>query len=577
MRIFITGATGFIGAQLTRYLLAESQGNAALDITCLVRDARRLDATIRSRVTVLTGDLREVTCYAKAVQDCDYVFHIAANASVTGGLRAYRENIDSTRALFETLQNAPHLKRFVFTSSIGAIDRQTTDDCSQPLIETSPSNPVTLYGKSKWDCERLITESALPYTIVRPTWVYGPNMRLNSHVAVFAQMVKRGHPLSYVNFPGQVSVIYIDDLIECLWHVARAPGAHRQAFFASDGNPVTLGQIFRMLGQGFGQTAGTIALPEVIVNHLRQLRPQLPLTAQNLFSHVLWADNTKLMTTGFIPTVDFQTGVLRTLRWMTTLSKPIATTNPVTVITGAASGIGKALAQQLYVEGHALCLVDKNQVELNVLAKTLDAHALCLDLAQPSAWEALSSWFEKNALTLGWLINNAGIGARGPSDSLSFEQQQRIVEVNCLAVTYLSRWAISQFRKQKHGVLINVASSAAFQPLPFMAVYAASKAYVRHFTHSLAGEVQDAPGISVLSVSPSGTATRFQVMAGVRQTANEQLLDPAWVARKIITAACQRHADVIIGRLGQLMSIVSRLLPSHWQILLWRRLMEKHR
>ena len=249
----------------------------------------------------------------------------------------------------------------------------------------------------------------------------------------------------------------------------------------------------------------------------------------------------------------------------------------MTLVTGAAGGIGRALSQQLYAQGHHLLLVDKNEPALRRLAQELEARWLCLDLTQLESLIAIENYLNEHRLQLHWLVNNAGVGARGMVADIPFDRHRMVIDLNCTAPTFLSWIALNSFRQTGRGILVNIASSAAFQPLPYMAVYAASKAYILSFSRSISGEVLDLPGVHVLTVSPSGTATNFQAASGVKQNPKEKLLSPEKVAAQIIRAANRRKTEIVIGGSGRMMQLTSKVLPLGLQLRLWRRLMRSRR
>lgn len=578
MKVFVTGASGFIGSHLVRHLLEAGLGGEAVQVFCLVRQPRHFDKELHNRVTVLPGELHDLPNYREVVRDCEYVFHLAACASLQADGNYERDNVEGTRHLLAVLAKSSALQRLVFTSTIGAVDRQPADTCTIPLVESTPPFPLSAYGRSKLECERLIEQSHLPYTIIRPTWVYGPGMRGNSHVRVFIDLVDRRSLLSRLDFPGLVSVIYVDDLVASLVLVAQDSRAARQTFFVSDGEAISIGRLFRLLGGFTGHDAGRWRIPLPIPLLARRFRHMLPLAAQNLFSNVLWADSTELARLGFKPKVSQRQGLLRTVRWHLGQRHSISLPpERVTLVTGAAGGIGKALSQQLYARGHHLLLVDKNEPELARLARELEARCLCLDLTRLESLLAIKNCLGEHELQLHWVINNAGIGVRGRVADVPFDRQRKVIDLNCTALTFISHLALEHFRQTGRGMLINIASSAAFQPLPYMAVYAASKAYVLSFSHGITGEVLDLPDVHVLTVSPSGTATNFQSASGVKQDPNEKLLSPENVATQILHAANRRQAELIVGNSGRMMSFAGRILPVALQIRLWRQLMKAKR
>jgi nucleoside-diphosphate-sugar epimerase len=572
----VTGATGFIGGRLALRLLDRGLVGRPVEMACLVRDQSRLPPTLRTAVQILPGRLQDLPSLREDIEGCHFVFHLAAEASYRADEEGYRNNVEGTRALLEALRSGKALQRVVFASSVGAVDRSPGDDCAKPLDEDSPAHPLTRYGESKLACERLIQQSGVPFAIVRPTWVYGPGMRSESHVRALIRFAERGHPLSHVDFPGRVSLVHVDDLVEALLLAAVHAEAAGRTFFATDGDPVSIGQISREIGEHLGRRRGYLRPPRSLVAAARRWRARLPLTAQNLFSDVLCANEARLRAIGFEPRVARRRGLLETIRWHR-LQSGVRSDQGVCLITGAASGIGRALAEQLHAEGRDLLLIDRSCAQLEELAQALKARHLCVDLGQASELARLRAFLEETGLDLSWVVNCAGIGLRGPVAELPLEAQLQIVDVNVRAVLYLSKLAVDHFRGRGKGCLVNVASTAAFQPLPLMAAYAASKSFVLTFSEALWAEAEELGDVRIVTVVPAGTDTDFQRQAGVRRAAGERLLSPVRVASAIRAAAGRRGPTVLVGTRARQMALLSRVLSRRRSALLWRRLMERLR
>jgi short-subunit dehydrogenase len=248
-------------------------------------------------------------------------------------------------------------------------------------------------------------------------------------------------------------------------------------------------------------------------------------------------------------------------------------------VTGAASGIGRALAMQLHADGHDLLLVDRAADALLPLARRLGARPIVADLACPGDLERLEAEVAPVSEHLEWVVNCAGMGQRASVAEADWEAQRRIVDVNVLATMWLSQRACRWFVARGRGVLVNVASSAAFQPLASMACYAASKAFVLSYSEALWAEMEQRhPAIQVLVVCPSGTATGFQAAAGVRSLPGERLLSPSDVAGAIRRAVRGgRAGPLVVGGSGVAMSLLARVLPRRASARLWRWLMERMR
>jgi short-subunit dehydrogenase/SAM-dependent methyltransferase len=574
--IFMTGGTGFIGTHLARHLLEHGRGGKPVRLLLLTRNPSRLPEEFRRPdVTALPGDLSDLPALKSALAHVDYVFHLAAEVKLTQGTDLWRNNHQGTVDLVTALQGNTTLRRFMHASTMGAVDRAPNDPCTVPLDETVTPHPLSEYGRTKLEAERAIIGSGLPYTIVRVPWGYGAGMTPDTHVRFLLQGVANDKPFSWFNFPGKVSIAPVQDLVQAFILTATSPTAANETYFVSDGRPLALGDLFRRGGSLLTHSSGFIGIPQPLASLARALRRFMPLQLQNLNSDVLCVSNAKIRALGFQPSVPQR----QALAWLAEDigARPAEPRRLISLVTGSASGIGLALARRLHAEGHALLLIDRNEHALQTIAAELNARYLPLDLADATASDAIDHYLEQHQLRLDWVINNAGLGARGETDAIDARRQELLIDVNCRAVASLSRLAVRHFRSAGHGTLINIGSTAGFQPLPYMAAYAASKAFVQNFTRSLAGECLDQPGIHIMTANPTGTATNFQTASGVKQNPRETLVTPDAVAERIVNAAYARQLEFTDGLRGHAMALLSRLLPLTVQIRLWRKLMKKMR
>ncbi len=189
------------------------------------------------------------------------------------------------------------------------------------------------------------------------------------------------------------------------------------------------------------------------------------------------------------------------------------------LITGASSGIGLELARLFAADGYQLVLVARRNDALAALADELRrAHditvrVLARDLERTSAPHDIAEMLSADGVQVDVLVNNAGFGARGGFTQLDLERQTDMIQLNITALTVLTRLFLPGMLARNRGGVLNVASTAAFQPGPFMAVYYATKAYVQSFTEALAEEVAGTK-LKVSCLSPGPTATEFAARAG---------------------------------------------------------------
>lgn len=198
------------------------------------------------------------------------------------------------------------------------------------------------------------------------------------------------------------------------------------------------------------------------------------------------------------------------------------------LITGASAGLGQEFARALAARGVNLVLVARRRDRLEALASELQSNGVKVvvepcDLADPSDRRRLAALFPRHQVDL--LINNAGYGKIGAFSETSVEDAMGQVELNIAALTELSHHAVNHFQKARHGAIINIASTAAFVPIPYFSVYAATKSYVRDFSESLAHEVEE-KGIRVATVFPGPTETEFFDRAAAPGTAQSQSFGP---------------------------------------------------
>jgi len=185
-----------------------------------------------------------------------------------------------------------------------------------------------------------------------------------------------------------------------------------------------------------------------------------------------------------------------------------------TLITGASTGIGAAFARKLAARGRNVLLVARSEDKLVALCNELGrltsirAQYLALDLQQPDAGVQLFEETKKRELEIDMLINNAGFGSMGDFARLDLDRELEMIQLNVRALVDLTHRFVGPMRERKRGTIINVASTAAFQAVPYMATYAATKAFVLSFSEAIAEENRS-HGIHVMALCPGVTETNF--------------------------------------------------------------------
>jgi uncharacterized protein len=186
----------------------------------------------------------------------------------------------------------------------------------------------------------------------------------------------------------------------------------------------------------------------------------------------------------------------------------------VALITGASAGLGVEFARQLAKRGQTLVLAARRKDRLEELAGELGtARAVAIDLSKPTATAELLADLEANGERIELLVNNAGFGLIGRFTELDAGRQRQMIDLNVATLTDLCRAIAPQMVARRSGAILNVASTAAFQPGPNMAVYFATKAYVLSFTEALHEELKP-HGVRVSCLCPGPTRTEFGAVAG---------------------------------------------------------------
>lgn len=194
----------------------------------------------------------------------------------------------------------------------------------------------------------------------------------------------------------------------------------------------------------------------------------------------------------------------------------------ITLITGASGGIGEAFARRLAAEKQNLILVARSEKKLfklcdELMAKhQIMAHYIAQDLNEPNADEKIFAETKKHKFEVNCLINNAGFGAMGDFLEIDLEKQLEMISLNVMSLVALTHKYLPEMRQRKSGTIINISSTASFQPIPYMATYAATKAFVTSFSEAIAEENRPF-GIKIIACCPGATETNFFDAAGMQE------------------------------------------------------------
>lgn len=240
------------------------------------------------------------------------------------------------------------------------------------------------------------------------------------------------------------------------------------------------------------------------------------------------------------------------------------------LITGASKGIGKAIAEELASRQVNLLLVARDVRLLEELTQTvkqqyhIQAHFLALDLAAPNAVQTLNSWIETNLFKVNILINNAGYGLSGPFTDYTVAEHKAMMQVNMTVPVELTGTLLPQLKTNQPSYILNIVSSAAYQSVPGLTTYAASKSFMLSFSRGLRYELRN-KGVSVTAVSPGSTDTGFAARAKVGakglKAAEKVNMTPKAVAAIAVKAMYAKKAEVITGFINQLGAFLVWLFP----------------
>jgi uncharacterized protein len=239
------------------------------------------------------------------------------------------------------------------------------------------------------------------------------------------------------------------------------------------------------------------------------------------------------------------------------------------LVTGASAGIGVAIARELAAHGAKLILTARRRERLDQLAAELSAKhkteilIVVADLNDPATPGQIYDATEGAGIAVDILINNAGLGHYGEFHKLDAEQEYSMVRVNCEAVVRVARLFIPRMVERRRGWMLVVASTASFQPIPYNAVYAATKVFDRFFALALAAEVEQF-GIKITALCPSTTETEFFDVSGgggvFRKLAGMQSADD--VARKAVVALARGKRTIVPNFKGAFGAIMTRFAPT---------------
>ena len=239
---------------------------------------------------------------------------------------------------------------------------------------------------------------------------------------------------------------------------------------------------------------------------------------------------------------------------------------PVTLVTGASSGLGAEFARACAARGDELVLVARRQDRLAALAALAaetggKTHVVAADLAAPGAAARLLDEVTALGLAVETLINNAGAGLTGPFADLPLAPQRAMIDLNVTALVELAHAVLPGMRERRGGAILNIASTGAFQAGPRIAIYFATKAFVLSFTEALHHELKGS-GIHVTALCPGPTETEFAPLAGFKNPRLRYFIGPPGPVVRAGLAGLRRNQAVVIpGVMNKISAQSNRIIP----------------
>lgn len=562
---FVTGASGFIGKNVCK-LLVES----GAEVRALIRSQD--EELIELGVKIFIGDLFDEKVLANALLDSEVVIHCAGDARFGNGAHYYEANVELTRHVIKfTKMYASKECRFVYVSTIGAIDRFKDDRCISKLNEDSSAFPTSDYGKSKQQAEEVVKDSGLLYSIVRPTMVVGKDMRYDSHFSVFARQALAGHLVGRFQWPGIFSVVHVEDLAWAILSISTHNDAVCQTFFCA-GEEISIADFFHQCSPD-KKRVSLLPIARMAVPLVRWL----PFSLKAMLLPALTASDMKLRGLGWSPTHSAESSLQEIIDREKSRLDPDVSPGGQTVITGAASGLGRALAIYFLRRREHLLLIDKDATGLAELFRTYNnCVTKVVDLSNEEEVSLLYKSPEWRAFNVTEIYACAGIGLRGRMHDIPMDMHRKMFSINVLARISMAKSVINQMRKRHFGRIVFISSSSAFQPLPYMATYAATNSALLSIGEAWSAEANKY-NVQIMTVCPGGMKTNFQKSGGVKEIDGETLMTPEKVANEIIKGLHNNKATLIVSFRSLAMSMFARLIPRSLNVKLWFRLMENMR
>lgn len=301
-RVLVTGASGFIGKRLISALAAQG-----FEVRAASRDPAAIIAASEVE-RVAMPDLARPADWSKLLAGASHVVHLAGIAHGPGTLPDELYRRINTEAVGELAEQAKGVvERLVFVSSVRA---QVGLSCDTAITEQDAPAPTDAYGRSKLEAERLLAESGVTYTTLRPAVIYGKGVKGN--IAALATLAKTPMPLPFGSLDNRRSLLALDNFISAVTHVLKVDAAANETFLVADAEPISVANLVSAMREGLGKPPHLVKIPTGAVKRLMKSFGREADWERVSGSFVI--DVSKLMATGWKPNVETHAGIVDMMR-----------------------------------------------------------------------------------------------------------------------------------------------------------------------------------------------------------------------------------------------------------------------
>jgi nucleoside-diphosphate-sugar epimerase len=541
--ILITGATGFIGRNLVRHILAEYHNDYRIVLLCRSKNNVPEDFLQSKSIEILEHDL--TLPFDKTLNvEANIIVHLAAKVDFFDKSDINVRNSLQVRHLLEYATSLTTPPKFIFASTLGSVDRSPWDSLRCNLNFNSPAHPRSKYGVGKLDDEEKLSSSHLPEVyILRIPWVVGSGMS-RQHVRRLIELSMNSNIVSRINWPGNVGLISNQDLAQKISELLQPNHRSRGFVDLTDiTHKVSFGSIFKEGLKLAGHGSNQANFPRSIIKFLFLVRGLIPFQLRAMLFDVILSD-TKYTGISQQISENFE-DIARDI------SIAAKSTKTDLFLTGCASGLGWELSKVGYIKGFNVYGVDRVEPS----SARYFANFFKGDLAHESELiQIVNNWTSVSVENQKVLINNAGIAYRDALlfNAESFYEIKSMLRINLEAPVNLYYLLQKNVKLSK---VINISSSSALVPLADFSIYGATKSALSYWSlASLDSETK------FMNVIPSGMNTNLYLTTTIKGF-NKSVLNPTKVSYKIYKGLKNHKKILVLGNRARIMLILSKILP----------------